>query len=214
MTAIEKVRALIPEDVFDYTQLMSVLADYSKPRDTVTRLLGQKKIVRIKKGLYVFGDLWRKSPVCPEALAGLIYGPSAISLDFALAWYGLIPERIYTITSVTTGRSRNFITPAGTFSFRQQSADRFSTGLILQNNKKDNWFMVEPLKALADKVWFDPRCKPGSARYFNDYLFSDLRIDENQLNPMIEEKSTEKILRAYNSLKINQLFEFLLSIKN
>jgi hypothetical protein len=213
MTAIEKVRSLIDHDVFDYTQLMSALSDYSKPRDTVTSLLRQKKILRIKKGLYIFGDLWRRLPVCSEALAGLIYGPSAISLDYALAYYGLIPERIYSITSISTGRSRNFQTPIGTFSYRQQSSKRFSTGLNLQNNKKDNWFIVEPLKALADKVWCDPRCKPGSARYFSDYLFADLRIDENQLTTMIEKNSAEKIVQAYKSFKISLLFEFLNSIK-
>ena len=211
MNAIEKLRFSIVKDIFDYTQLMSVLSDYSKPRDTVTRLIEQKKIIRIKKGLYIFGDLWRRSPVSLETLAGIVYGPSAISIDYALSLYGLIPEHTHTITSITTGRSRQFQTKVGNFSYRQLSVERFSTGLILQKDNASSWFMVEPLKALADKVWTDPRCKPGSANYFNDYLFADLRIDENQLMSMIEETSVVKIVQAYNTLKINLLFEFLLT---
>ena len=121
MTAIEKIRSEIDRDVFDYTQLMSVLQDYKKPRDTVTRLIEQRKIIRIKKGLYIFGELWKRSNYSLESLAGLIHGPSAISLDYALSWFGLIPERVYVVTSISTGRSRKFTTPIGDFSYRQLS---------------------------------------------------------------------------------------------
>jgi len=79
------------------------------------------------------------------------------------------------------GRSSQFLTPAGNFSYRQLSTDRFSVGLTLEHDKAGRWFMAETLKALADKVWCDPRCRPPSAAYFHDYLFADLRIDEHQL---------------------------------
>jgi hypothetical protein len=209
MTAIEKIRSIISREIFDYTQLMSVLSEYSKPRDVVTRLLKQGKIIRIKKGLYIFGELWRRSSVPGEVLAGLIYGPSAISLDYALSWYGLIPERVYTVTSITTGRSRQFDTPAGIYSYHQISAGRFSAGLTLQNGQEGRWFLVEPLKALADKVFCDPRCKPDSPAYFNEYLFADLRIDENQLIQVIDKNMADKINQIYDSVKVRLLFEFL-----
>ena len=212
MTAIEKIRSAVIHDVFDYSQLMAALQDYKKPRDTVTRLLEQKKILRIKKGLYVFGDLWRKNTVFLESLAEIVYGPSAISLDYALSWYGLIPERVYVITSISTGRTRKIHTPVGDFSYRQLSIERFSAGLELQKNINGNWFMAEPLKAVADKVWCDPRCKPGKSAYFNDYLFNDLRIDELQLKSFISKTSALKITNAYRSLKINYLFDFLLTL--
>jgi hypothetical protein len=211
MTAIEKIRSEIDRDVFDYTQLMSVLQDYKKPRDTVTRLIEQRKIIRIKKGLYIFGELWKRSNYSLESLAGLIHGPSAISLDYALSWFGLIPERVYVVTSISTGRSRKFTTPIGDFSYRQLSHERFSVGLELRKNNSGNWFMAEPLKALADKVWCDPRCRPGKSSYFKDYLFYDLRMDELQLKSFISETSVYKITNAYQSQKINYLFDFLLT---
>lgn len=88
------LRKLIGREEFDYPALMSALANYANPRDKVTSLLRQGVIIRVKKGLYVFGDDFRKRPFCRELLANLIYGPSYVSLDYALSYHGLIPERV------------------------------------------------------------------------------------------------------------------------
>jgi predicted transcriptional regulator of viral defense system len=65
--------------------------------------------------LYIFGDEERRGPYSRELLANLMYGPTFISLESALAFYGLIPERVEAMLSVTTGRSREFDTPVGRF---------------------------------------------------------------------------------------------------
>ena len=95
--------------------LLDVLEGYARPRDKITQWLNRGIIVRIKKGLYVFGESLRRKPYSRELLANLIYGPSYLSLEWALQYYGLIPERVEALTSVTTGRSRKFSTPAGLF---------------------------------------------------------------------------------------------------
>lgn len=53
MRAIEHIRQLIEEDVFDYTQLMHALAEYRKPRDVVSSLLQKEQIIRVRKGDWV-----------------------------------------------------------------------------------------------------------------------------------------------------------------
>ena len=210
MIPIEIIRNRIDGDVFDYTQLMSVLSQYRKPRDTVTSLLKRGHIIRLRKGLYVFGPVWRRTPLVPEPLANLIYGPSAISLDYSLSWYGLIPERVTLITSITTGRSRMFLTPAGNFSYTPLSAKRFSAGLTLQSSPAGNFLMAEPLKALADKVWTDSRFRPTSPVSYEDYLFGDLRIEEDALAPFIKKEEIVAIGQAYSTRKILWLMEYLL----
>jgi hypothetical protein len=189
---------------------MTALSSYRKPRDTVTTLLKREHILRVRKGLYVFGHVWRRVPVSIEPLANLIYGPSSISLDFALAAYGLIPERINTITSITNGRSREFETPAGRFSYRHLSDIRFSTGIVLQGSSGSRFFMSEPLKAIADKVWTDSRFKPTSPGSYTDYLFADLRIDEGTLALHIKPDRTDVIRQAYKTRKISWLMDYLL----
>ena len=211
MIPIEQVYNQIEGEVFDYSQLMLALSQYRKPRDTVSTLLKRGHIIRVRKGLYVFGPIWRRTPLALEPLANLVYGPSAISLDYALNWYSLIPERVITITSTTTGRSREFLTPVGHFSYTQLSGNRFSVGLIRHNSPGGSFLMANPLKALADKVWTDSRFKPTSTASYSDYLFADLRIDEDTLAPLIVSDRIVVIEQAYATRKVLWLMEYLLN---
>ncbi|MBW1855256.1 MAG: hypothetical protein JRJ00_11360 [Deltaproteobacteria bacterium] len=95
------LRRKIPQEEFDYQTLLDCLEVYARPRDKISDLLKKGIIIRVKKGLYIFGEEYRKIPYSMEILANLIYGPSYISLDYALQYYGLIPERIEAVTSVT-----------------------------------------------------------------------------------------------------------------
>jgi hypothetical protein len=188
---------------------MFALKEYRKPRDVVSLLLRNGHIIRLRKGLYIFGKTWKKQPLPPEIMANLIYGPSAISLDYALSWYGLIPERVDIITSVSTGRSRIYNTPAGRFSYTHLSEKRFTTGLTLQVHPSGNWMITEPLKALADKIWTDKRFRPISPASYTDYIFKDLRIDEAVLAENFITEKAKVIQDNYSSRKINWLIDFL-----
>ena len=214
MTPIELLRTSIEKDIFDYTQLMFGLSGYKKPRDVVTKLLIDNKIIRIRKGLYSFGTLWRKAPVPLETLANLIYGPSAISLDYALNYYGLIPEQVTTFTSVTPGRSRVYNTPVGRFSFTHLPNKFYSFGLTFQNTNSQQWMIMKPLKVLADKVWTDKRFQPRSPNDFSAYFFQDLRLDEALLLSFIDENNLTEIGYNFTTRKINWLLEFLSKYKS
>ena len=209
MRAIEHIRQLIEKDVFDYTQLMHVLAEYSKPRDAVSSLLRKEQIIRVRKGLYVFGDLWQRQPISREMLANLVYGPSILSIDYALAWHGLIPEYVDVLTSISSGRSRHFNTPLGGFSYTHLSQERFSFGATIQKSNTGNWLITEPIKALADKVWTDKRFQPTSPASYADYLFEDLRIDEDTLVGYFNKFNINNLVQAYSTRKVTWMVEFL-----
>ena len=93
VTAIEDIRAKVPSDVLDYQQLVSLLSGYAKPRDKIGALLAQGDLVRVRKGLYVFGERYRHGPLDRILLANLVYGPSYVSLEYALSYHGLIASR-------------------------------------------------------------------------------------------------------------------------
>lgn len=209
MRAIEHIRQLIEKDVFDYTQLMHVLAEYSKPRDAVSSLLRKEQIIRVRKGLYVFGDLWQRQPISREMLANLVYGPSILSIDYALAWHGLIPEYVDVLTSISSGRSRHFNTPLGRFSYTHLSQEPFSFGATIQKSNTGNWLITEPIKALADKVWTDKRFQPTSPASYADYLFEDLRIDEDTLAGYFNKFNINNLVQAYSTRKVTWMVEFL-----
>src|SRR5208337_4775007 len=84
----------------DYLAIMNALSGYKQPRDKLTKLLANGDLIRIKKGIYVLGEIWRNGPFSKEILANLIYGPSYVSLEYALSWHRLIPERVDMVTSV------------------------------------------------------------------------------------------------------------------
>lgn len=211
MIPIEIIRLKINGDVFDYTQLMDALKKYRKPRDVVSNLLQKAYIIRLRKGLYLFGGNWQRNEISNEQLANLVYGPSVISLDFALSFYGLIPERIHSVTSVSIGRSRAFITPVGRFSYTQQKVKRLSFAYSLQKNSSGSFLIAEPLKALADKTWNDKRFTPTSSVSYAGYLFDDLRIDKDILFQHINISFLKRLDIAYSSRKISWLIKFLIN---
>ena len=88
-----ELRKIVGHEELDTLTLNSVLSGYSNPRDKISRLVKEKVLIRIKKGLYIFGPQFAEKPYSNEILANLLYGPSAISLEYALSYYGLIPEK-------------------------------------------------------------------------------------------------------------------------
>lgn len=52
---IETLRKLANREEIDYAFVMSALNDYSHPRDKITAWLKSGELIRVKKGLYVFG---------------------------------------------------------------------------------------------------------------------------------------------------------------
>jgi hypothetical protein len=173
--------------------------------------LASGTVVRIKKGLYCFGEAFRKEPISREYLANLIYGPSYLSLDYALSRYGLIPERVETITSVTTRRSRHFDNSFGTFSYRMLSGSRYAVGVILERAETP-FLMASPEKALADKVWTDKRFKGLRVSDYGEYLYEDLRVDQHAIS-QFDYSRLKAISTAYDSSKINKLVGFLTDFK-
>jgi predicted transcriptional regulator of viral defense system len=175
---IEIIRKAIPQEEFDYQTLLDCLKNYARPRDKISDLLSNGSIIRIKKGLYVFGDEYRRMPFSREILGNLIYGPSYISLDYALQHYGLIPERVETVTSVTTGRSRRFSTSVGLFTYRMIPVEAFRVGMDqIEIGDGRAFLMATPAKALADKLYDVRGIAIQSQKEMSTYLETNLRID-------------------------------------
>ncbi len=124
-----QLRKTIPYEEFDYTHLVDALSSYSGVRQKINELIKAGIIIRVKKGLYTFGPEYNLVPICKEILANLIYGPSCVSLEYALSYHGLIPERVEIITSVTPKRDKEFDTPLGQFNYRYLGADKYPHGI-------------------------------------------------------------------------------------
>jgi len=125
-------------------------------------------ISQVKRGLYVFPD------VLPPDLyiANKIYSPSYISLEFALSYYGVIPENVYEITSVTTKATRRFETLGKIFSFRKIKKSAY-TGYGVEKQRGLSFYIADAEKAFVDTNYLRlmNRQKPIS------------RFDKEKINP-------------------------------
>ena len=204
-----QLRRAIAAEEFDYQTLVAALRDYSRPRDRITDLLAKGVIVRVRKGLYVFGDEHRLRPFSRGLLANLVHGPSYVSLEWALHHHGLIPERAETVTSVTTKRSRLFETPVGTFSYRGIPVAAFRVGMDRVEIDGDRPFLIAtPEKALADLVAGDRRLTVRSRKGLRDYLIEDLRVDPGALRALDSDRMAEAAA-AYGSQRLRLLATLL-----
>jgi hypothetical protein len=210
---IEVIRRQIPHEEFDYQGLMQALKEYDYPRDKITSLLRTGAIIRVKKGLYIFGDDYRRRPYSREVLANLIYGPSYISLEFALQHHGMIPERVESVTSVAWGRSRKFLTPVGLFTYWGIPVKAFRTGMDRAEIDGGRSFLIAvPEKALADKVQHDRGIPIRSLRDLETYLYDDLRLDPAVLREM-DPRFLSDLADRYRSRKVRLLGRLVQRIK-
>ena len=149
-------------------------------------LIKNKSILRIKKGIYVFGPELSREPFNSFVLGNLIYGPSYISLESALSYYGMIPERVESVTSVTTKRNQQFSTPIGRFAYQHTRANRYSVGVTqILMDERHPVLIATPEKALADYlILFAHDIRPQSVQELRRFLLDDLRLEEAMLLAM------------------------------
>jgi predicted transcriptional regulator of viral defense system len=126
----------------------------------VSSLINEGKLIRLKKGLYIFGDAWRRKPLNLETVANLLYGPSCVSFEYALSSYGFIAERPRTVTSLAIGDTKTFGTPIGNFEYRAINPEKFKIGIEYRSLGKDGgYFIASKEKALADLVYKTPNIR-------------------------------------------------------
>lgn len=157
---------------FDYNILLHELRGYRFPRNKIRNLLLSGDIVRVKKGLYVKSD----APYSLPVLANMVYGPSYVSQHYALGLYGLIPERVHVITSMTLGRRKRFDTPLGVFTYEPLPERLFSLGVRrMELSPTQPYQIASPEKAILDIIW--KRSDLETAESLEYYLVHDLRLD-------------------------------------
>lgn len=136
-----------------------------------------KQIIRLKRGLYVCSSEVTGVALSTELIANHLYTPSYVSMSTALRYYGLIPEEVFVMQSMTLKHSRDFDTPVGRFEYTRISKDAFSVGLTSIRKTAYAFVIATPEKALCDLVANSPGV---NLRYPKDaalYLEEDIRME-------------------------------------
>ncbi len=204
-----QLRKMIPNEEFDYTLLSSILSQYSGLQQKIHELMQADVITRVKKGLYVFGPKYNQAPICKEVLANLIYGPSCISLEYALAFHGLIPERVETITSITPKKDKEFQTPIGRFTYRYLTLEKYAVGIEqVWIDRTHPVLMASIEKALCDYVILHKTPILSKYQEARNFLENDLRIDREHWK-QFDLNKLQRLNKVYCSKNIEQVLEVL-----
>ncbi len=161
--------------IITISMLKDKFRDYANPLDKIKRDADKGLIIRLTKGIYE-----TDKNVDPCLLASSILSPSYLSFDWALSYYGLIPERVTSITSATLGNRKNktFENYFGRYEYMDIPAKAFSEGLTYLENGD---YMVKI--ATKEKAICDSLCKwrvAKSVKELKELLFMDKRIDEEE----------------------------------
>ena len=197
--------------VINHATLASVLASYARPNDKISALIEKHQIVPLKRGLYIIADSHQFSR---ELIANHLHGPSYVSRQWALSYYGLLTERVSVVTSMCIGRSRLVETPQGDFHYQAIPASYYSVGIDSIQQDKIAFMMATPEKALADLLVSTRKLRIQSSNAMMSYLEDDLRLDSDDLVKLESDCFYDYAQQGYKSAMLNHLGKAIDSIAN
>lgn len=204
MNKIDFQKRLISYGVFSLENIYKSFPDFSYKQ--ISRWQEDGFLIKIKQGFYTFADQ-KIDDYFLFLIANKIYEPSYISLEKALKYYGLIPEEIFQITSVSTKKTNTFNNSIGSFSYRHIKESLF-WGYHFISNSNQKVLIADVEKAILDYIYLHFELKTE-----ND--FKELRINSNSFNENINLDKLNKYLSKFKNKNLNKRLEvFLKTIQN
>lgn len=204
MNKIDFQKRLTPYGVISLENIYKSFPDFSYKQ--ISRWQKDGFLIKIKQGFYTFTDQ-KIDDYFLFLIANKIYEPSYISLEKALKYYGLIPEEIFQITSVSTKKTNIFNNSIGSFSYRHIKESLF-WGYHFISNSNQKVLIADAEKAILDYIYLHFELKTE-----ND--FKELRINSNSFNENINLDKLNKYLSKFKNKKLNRHLEvFLKTIQN
>jgi predicted transcriptional regulator of viral defense system len=161
----------------------------------LSRWVKSGNLIQLRRSLYVLSERHQKTRPHPFLVANRLKRASYVSLQSALEYHDLIPEYVPSVTSITTGRPEELLTPLGTFIFKHIKKPLFSGYQSIDLGEDQTAFIATPEKALLDLLYLTP----GSDN--PDYL-RELRLQNSEtlkkdlLIELADRSGSRKLLRA------------------
>lgn len=166
---------------FNIYQVRAWRADFD--RTNISRWVKRGYLSRLRQDWYAFSDMV-SLPDAARYVASTIYSPSYISLHAALAYFGIIPEAVTKITSITTKRTASYSNVFGEFSYQTVKPELFFGYTQMSMPAGGSYLMALPEKAMVDLLYLYPQ-------YGTKEALLDLRFDEDWMK---EELNIERLL--------------------
>jgi predicted transcriptional regulator of viral defense system len=188
------------EPVFETGLLLTGNVNPRGIRRQLSRWRQSGKIYQLRRGLYCLAPPFQKTSPHPFLVANRMLPASYVSLQSALAFYGMIPEYVPVATSVTTSRPASWHNPLGIFDFRHIQTPLFSGFRFIDLGEKQRAFVATPEKALLDLIYLEPA--GDTPDYLTELRLSNLdQLDWQYLKNFAKLSSKPKLLRAVAALQ-------------
>jgi len=189
---------------FNIYQVFAWQPDFD--RNNITRWLKKGYLVQLRQGYYSFPE-YKGKPDYSMYFANRIYKPSYISLHSALSFYGIIPEAVVQILSVTSLKTTSFTNDFGEYSYKTVKENLIFGYDLKPMADNRTILLATPEKALLDLLYLYPF-------YNNKQEMEELRLDEDYLhNDFKKELFLEYAIR-YHSKALDQRIRLLLKTNN
>ena len=129
--------------------------DSQAMRNQLSRWRQRGLLIKLKRSLYLLNASDRKINPSKQFIANQLYSPSYVSLEYALNFYGLIPERVYDITSITTKKTTRFRNELGFFTYQHIKTEAFRGFIVAKDESNLPFFIAEPEKAVVDFLYLN-----------------------------------------------------------
>lgn len=186
---------------FSTAQVKAIYHDFH--RGNYLRWQKAGYIVPLSRSWYAFADYLSK-PDFARYIANRIYAPSYISLHTALAYYGIIPEAVVAITSVTTRKTMQIDNAFASYSYQTVKPSMFWGYEPKQMQDGQAFLMATPEKAIIDLLYLYPQYDTA------DELL-ELRLDDyflhNELNTDRLREYAERTLSASVQIRVKRLIK-------
>lgn len=193
--------------------LLGVLKEYSRPFDKINELTKQGYLLQIRRGLYILGDQLNVKRPELNLISNHLYGPSYISLETSLFFWGLIPEKVYVTSAMTIKQSNTFDTQLGKFTFHHLPSEYYSYGIqSVKLTDKQTILIASPEKSLCDKIINTSGVTLRSKKGAYEFLVEDLRIDTEMLTKLDVKQIESWISKCEKRSSIEKILELIQSL--
>lgn len=188
------------ESVFHSSLLKTGPVDPVDLGRQLSRWVNSGKLIQIRRGLYTLSDRYRKTPPHPFYVANRLKRGSYISLQSALEHYGLIPEYVPTVVSVTTGRPEALSTSIGTFIFKHIKKDLLFGYSSMDMGDGQMALIANPEKALLDLLYLTP--SSDDLNYLRGLRLQNTEtLNLSRLIEFSQQTRSKKLLRSVRLLE-------------
>ena len=141
---------------FETGLLLAGAVDPADVRRQLSRWVQSGRLIQLRRGLYALAAPYRQTPPHPFPVANFLVPGSYVSLQSALAHYGLIPEHAAQTLSLTTQRPAHWRNGLGDFRFQHLASHLFFGYQQVSFTSGQEAFIALPEKALLDLIHLTP----------------------------------------------------------